>query len=68
VRLPGTPLPAVSHLEDLIATWDLAAFREKAWDSAESLWGETAAEITVRMDLRDLIVATLSKTLLVPVP
>lgn len=23
VRLPGDPLPAVSHLEDLIATWDL---------------------------------------------
>lgn len=68
VRLPGDPLPAVSHLEDLIATWDLATFREKAWDSAQNLWGESAAEIKLRMDLRDAIVATLSAALLVPVP
>jgi hypothetical protein len=68
VRLPGDALPAVSHLEDLIATWDLATFREKAWDSAQSLWGESDAEINIRMDLRDAIVATLSATFLVPVP
>jgi hypothetical protein len=68
VRLPGDPLPAVSHLEDLLATWDLATFREKAWDTAQSLWGESAAEINIRMDLRDAIVATLSAALLVPVP
>lgn len=68
VRLPGDPLPAVSHLEDLIATWDLATFREKAWDTAQSLWGESDAEINLRMDLRDTIVATLSAALLVPVP
>jgi len=68
VRLPGDPLPAVSHLEDLIATWDLATFREKAWDTAQSLWGESEAEIKLRMDLRDTIVATLSAALLVPVP
>ena len=37
VRLPGDPLPAVSHLEDLIASWDLAEFREKAWDAAENM-------------------------------
>lgn len=43
VRLPGDPLPAVSHLEDLLATWDLATFREKAWDTTQSLWGESAA-------------------------
>ena len=68
VRLPGDPLPAVSHLEDLIATWDLATFREKAWDTAQSFWGESEAEIKLRMDLRDTIVATLSAALLVPVP
>jgi Family of unknown function (DUF5995) len=68
VRLPGDPLPAVSHLEDLIATWDLATFREKAWDTAQSLWGESESEIKLRMELRDTIVATLSAALLVPVP
>jgi hypothetical protein len=68
VRLPGDPLPAVSHLEDLIATWNLSTFREKAWDTAQSLWGETDAEINLRMGLRDAIVATLSAALLVPVP
>jgi Family of unknown function (DUF5995) len=68
VRLPGDPLPAVSHLEDLIATWDLATFREKAWDTAQSLWGEPSAEINLRMDLRDAIVASLSSALLVPAP
>jgi hypothetical protein len=68
VRLPGDPLPAVSHLEDLIATWNLSTFREKAWDTAQSLWGETDVEINLRMGLRDTIVATLSAALLVPVP
>jgi hypothetical protein len=68
VRLPGDPLPPVSHLEDMIATWNLATFRESAWDSAEDLWGETADEIALRMDLRDVLVAGLSRTLLVPIP
>jgi hypothetical protein len=36
VRLPGDPLPAVSHLEDLIAAWDVGAARENAWLNAES--------------------------------
>ena len=68
VRLPGDPLPPVSHLEDLLAAWNLAAFREKAWDTAQSLWGVPDSEIAVRMGLRDTIVATLSAALLVPVP
>jgi hypothetical protein len=38
VRLPGDPLPAVSHLEDTIAAWDVSAAREKAWTNAELLW------------------------------
>jgi hypothetical protein len=40
-------------LEDLIATWDLSTFREKAWDTAENLWGESDAEINFLMGLRD---------------
>lgn len=68
VRLPGDPLPAVSHLEDTIAGWNLATFREKAWDTAQSLWGESAAEIALSMDLRDALVAALSNALMVPVP
>ena len=68
VRLPGDALPPVSHLEDLFATLDLVAFREKAWDTAQSLWGESDAAINLRMGLKDTIVATLSAALLVPVP
>jgi hypothetical protein len=58
----------VSHLEDMIASLDLAAFREKAWDAAENMWGESDGEIAARMDLRDVLVAGLSKALLIPVP
>jgi hypothetical protein len=68
VRLPGDPLPAVSHLEDLIATWDVSVFREKAWDTAQCLWGESDTEINLRIGIIDAIVATLSAALLVPVP
>lgn len=68
VRLPGDPLPAVSHLEDLVAAVDLAAFRETAWVTAQSLWGAPDAEINFRIGLRDGIVATLNTALLVPVP
>ena len=42
VRLLGGPLPAVSHLEDLIAAWNLADFREGAWRHAESMWQDSA--------------------------
>ena len=68
VRLLGDALPPVSHLEDMIASFDLAAFREKAWDAAENMWGESDGEIAARMDLRDVLVAGLSKALLIPVP
>ena len=68
VRLLGDPLPAVSHLEDLIATCDLSAFREQSWDAAQCLWGESDAAVHLQMGLRDTIVATLSAALLVPVP
>jgi hypothetical protein len=35
-RLPGDSLPAVSHLDDVIASWDVGAAREKAWKNAET--------------------------------
>jgi hypothetical protein len=44
VRLPGDPLPAVSHLEDLIATWDLATFREDAWEEQPTRLGNLQGE------------------------
>lgn len=38
VRLLGTPLPPVSHLEDSIAAWGTSAAREQAWNHSEALW------------------------------
>jgi hypothetical protein len=68
VRLLGDPLPAVSHLEDLIAAWDLGAAREKAWNTAESLWQDSAFAAGIRMDTIDGLTTVIGKALLVPVP
>jgi hypothetical protein len=68
VRLLGDPLPAVSHLEDLIATFDLAAAREMAWNTAESLWQDSAFAARIRMDTIDGLTTVIGKALLVPVP
>ena len=68
VRLPGDPLPAVSHLEDLIAAVDIAVAREKAWINAESLWNAPPAAAAAWMDYIDGVTAVVSKALLVPVP
>lgn len=38
VRLLGDALPPVSHLEDTIGAWSVAAAREAAWTNAEVLW------------------------------
>ena len=38
VRLPGDALPPVSHLEGIVAAWNVAAAREGAWVNAEVLW------------------------------
>lgn len=68
VRLPGDPLPAVSHLEDMFAAWNVAAAREKAWQNSESLWH---LPLLLRVGLQNTIdgfTAVISKTLLVPVP
>jgi hypothetical protein len=68
VRLPGDPLPAVSHLEDLIAAWDVSAAREKAWQNAESLWNLPPLLRAGLTDTIDGFTAVISKALLVPVP
>jgi hypothetical protein len=68
VRLPGTPLPAVSHLEDLVAAWDIGAAREGAWNNAQSLWNLPSPLAAALMDSIDGFTTVISKALLVPVP
>jgi Family of unknown function (DUF5995) len=68
VRLPGDPLPAVSHLEDLIAAWKISDFREAAWRNAESLWNEPAIAAGVLEHAIDTLTTFASEALLVPVP
>ncbi len=47
VRLLGGPLPTVSHLEDLIAAWNLGDFREGAWNSAEIIWRDSVLAASI---------------------
>jgi Family of unknown function (DUF5995) len=68
VRLLGGPLPLVSHLEDLIAAWNLADFREGAWRHAESLWQESALAVDITEGTIEKVTAFASEALLVPVP
>jgi hypothetical protein len=68
VRLLGDPLPAVSHVEDTIAAWDLAAAREKAWNTAEVLWQEPPLLAGAHMDVIDGLTTVIGKALLVPAP
>jgi hypothetical protein len=68
VRLPGDQLPDISHLEDLIAAWDVSAARETAWNSAEHLWNLPPPLAEGLMDGIDGFTAVISKTLLVPLP
>lgn len=68
VRLLGGPLPPVSHLEDTIAAWNLAAARENAWNTAQSLWQESVAVAAAHMDIIDGLTTVISKVLLVPAP
>jgi hypothetical protein len=68
VRLLGDPLPAVSHLEDLIAGWNLAAARESAWNVAEGLWQDGPVGSGILMDTIDGLTTVIGKALLVPVP
>ncbi len=70
VRLLGGPLPAVSHLADLIAAWSTSAAREKAWTNGEVLWHLQGAPAIASgfMNSLDGLTTFAGKTLLVPVP
>jgi Family of unknown function (DUF5995) len=70
VRLLGDPLPPVSHLEDTIAAWSVAAAREAAWTNAEVLWNLRAlpALYARTLDVIDGLTTVAGKALLVPVP
>ena len=70
VRLLGDALPAVSHLEDTVAAWNVAAAREAAWVNAEILWNlRWLPTLWSRyIETMDGIAALAGKTLLVPVP
>jgi hypothetical protein len=70
VRLLGDSLPPVSHLEDLIGSWNIAAAREAAWTNAEVLWELRAAPslYTRWLDGLDGITSVAGKGLLVAVP
>lgn len=68
VRLLGDRLPAVSHWEDLVAAWDLGAAREMSWNTAVSLWQDSALAAKMRMDTIDGLTTVIGKALLVPVP
>ncbi|HWF46724.1 MAG TPA: DUF5995 family protein [Bryobacteraceae bacterium] len=70
VRLLGEPLPAVSHLEDMIAAWSVSAAREAAWQNAEVLWHlQTVPPLSSNfMDALDGLTTVVGKALLVPVP
>ena len=70
VRLPGDPLPPVSHLEDTVAAWSVSAAREAAWRNAELLWHlRTFPPLSSGfMESLDGLTTVAGKALLVPVP
>ncbi len=70
VRLAGDALPAVTHLENLLAAWSISSAREIAWNNAEVLWHikDAPPVSTAFLDSLDAATAVTSKTLLVPVP
>jgi hypothetical protein len=70
VRLLGDALPPVSHLEDTVAAWNVAAAREAAWVNSEVLWSiRGLPRLWSRyLETMDGITALAGKTLLAPVP
>ncbi|HEV3332233.1 MAG TPA: DUF5995 family protein [Bryobacteraceae bacterium] len=68
VRLPGDPLPEVSHLEDLIAAWNVSDFRERAWRNAECLWQDSVLGAAILENAIEGLTTFGSNALLVPVP
>ena len=69
VRLPGDPLPAVSHLDDTVAAWSVSAAREAAWRNAELLWHlrDFPPLASAFMDTLDGLTTVAGKALLIPV-
>lgn len=61
-------LPAVSHLEDLIAAWNVIAARENAWKNAEHFRNLPLLPRSGLTGTIDGSTAVISKVLLVPVP
>lgn len=70
VRLLGDPLPPVSHIEDMIAAWNVSAAREAAWHNAELLWHLRPVPSLAQSFLNSLdgLATVAGKALLVPVP
>jgi Family of unknown function (DUF5995) len=70
VRLLGDALPPVSHLEDLLGAWNIAAAREAAWTNSEVLWQLRGAPALYERWLEGLdgITSVAGKGLLVAVP
>jgi hypothetical protein len=70
VRLLGDPLPAISHLEDTVAAWNVRAAREHAWINSELLWRlrDAAPFAAGFMDSLDGLTTVAGKAILVPVP
>lgn len=70
MRLLGEALPEVSHLENTLAAWNVAAARESAWVNAEVLWRlSDVPPLALRyMDALDGFTAVAGKALLTPVP
>jgi hypothetical protein len=68
VRLPGDRLPDVTHLEDLIAAWDVSTARETAWNNAEHLRSLPPLLAEGLVDGIDGFTTVISKTLLLPMP
>lgn len=69
-RLLGDPLPPISHLEDLIAAWNVGVAREAAWQNAELLWHLQDAPPLAQnlMNTLDGLTTVANEALLVPVP
>ena len=70
VRLLGDALPPVSHLEDLIGAWNIAAAREAAWTNGGVLWDLRGAPVLCARWLNGLdgITGVAGQGLLVAVP
>ncbi len=70
VRLPGGALPAVSHLEDTIAAWNVSAARESAWQNAEHLYQLRTFPLFGFgfLNMLDGFTTVIGKALLVPAP